>query len=145
MKLYLFIAGMLLGQIGYCCSCYPFEKKMDDSQIERYDLIFKGEVQKVYGKGHEIAILFKVETYYKGEQIVDTVEIISPAESSACGIYPHAGEQWLIFAYSSDKTFHTNRCARTMNMSGDINDYDKERLNSQLAFLENKRKAKTQK
>ncbi|WP_462252967.1 hypothetical protein [Ferruginibacter sp.] len=139
MKLYLLFLVLLFCQKGNCCSCiHP--GNIDEKQFNKYDLIFKGKVEKIYEKAFERIIFLKVEAYYKGKQISKISKIISPAQSGQCGIFPKIGEHWLMFAYSSGKTFNTNLCTRTKNMNPKAWDYDKDGLENDLKFLKKKRK-----
>ena len=139
MKLYLLFLILLFCQKGNCCLCiHP--GNIDEKQFHQYNLIFKGKVERIYEKGFERIILLKIKAYYKGKQTSKTIKIISPDQSGTCGIFPKIGEHWLIFAYSSGKTFNTNLCTRTKNMNSKAWDYDKDGLKNDLKFLENKRK-----
>lgn len=139
MKLSLLIFSLLFTQLVYCCSCDPLEK-INDAQFNQYNIIFKGTVIKIQETTFEKIISFKVATYYKGQKKTDTIRIISPKQSGECGIFPKSGEQWLIFAYSSENKIRTNLCTRTKNMNARASDLDKETLKNDLDFLDSKLK-----
>lgn len=137
MKQSLLILGILIAQIGFCCSCQPLSK-IDDQQYDKYDLIVSGTILKITDKGYERTVLIKVDTYYKGTQSQKTIKIMSPSKEGVCAISPKVGEHWLIYAAASGKIFSTNLCTRTMTMNPKAWDYKKDNLREDLEFLEKK-------
>lgn len=127
--------------IGNCCSCVALGK-IDDKQYEEYSVILKGKITKVTENKSERIITIRVDKYFKGDQTKEVIEINTPKGSGMCGIFPNVGEDWLIFAYSSGEKFNTSLCTRTKTMNPKGWGYNKEVLDEDLRFLEDKTKKK---
>lgn len=128
----------MVSHIGNWCSCISLGK-IDEEQYNQYDIILKCTVLKITDGEWDKAIRVKVDAYYKGDSKKDTIDIISPVSSGMCGIFPLAGETWLIFANKENGKFRTHLCTRTKTMNPNAWDYNKDELEDDLKFLEAKR------
>jgi len=118
------------------CSCIPLGP-INDKQYEEYDLIAKGKIVKVSVKAWTRTIYLNVKTYYKGKK-QSQIKIITPSTEGMCGIGPHVGEDWLIFAYNENKSYRTELCTRTKNLNPKAWDYNKDEIDNDIKFLEEK-------
>src|SRR5215203_1038523 len=132
-----FLYFLLLQNTDFC-SCTPLGP-IDDKQYNEYGLIIKGKVVKVTEEKFERAIYLSIDACYKGTKTKPLVKVISPSESGMCGIFPKKDENWLMFAYTDGKSYHTNLGTRTKNMNSKAWDYNKEELIADLKFLEAKK------
>jgi hypothetical protein len=124
---------------GICCSCLPLAG-ITEADYNSYQLILKGKVTQVIESNFERILEIKVAFYYKGSLKTDTVRISTPLEEGMCGINPGVGDNWLIFAYADRYYYRTNLCTRTRNMNPDSWNFDKDELQQDLEFLEDKLK-----
>ena len=119
------------------CSCIPLPQ-IDDKQYEEYDLIVKGKVIKVLNGKWTKSIYLNVKTYYKGGNKQSQIKIIMSSTEGMCGISSQVGEDWLIFAYTENKSYRTNICTRTKNLNPKAWDYNKDEIDNDIKFLEEK-------
>jgi hypothetical protein len=126
---------------GFSCSCASLGK-INEEQFKSYDLIVKGQIEKVE-KGEWIRTIYvRIEQQYKGVIKSELVIIYTPSESGMCGIFPKVGETWLIFAQKDENSYSTILCTRTKNMNPEAWNYDKDEIDSDIKYLENKIKKK---
>jgi hypothetical protein len=135
---HLFITTLIISIVGNWCDCEPYGK-INNEQYNSYDVIFKGRVIGIKEGRFEKTINLKVETFYKGKQNSNTIKIVTPVSQGECGIFPKPKENWLVFACFSGTKVETTLCTRTKTMNPSALDYDKDRLEDDLKFLEAKR------
>jgi hypothetical protein len=141
MKNILLILFALINLEGLCCSCMD-PGKINDEQYNSYDLIVKGEIEKIEDGEWTRIIYIRIEKNYKGSLDSKLVEISSPSQSGMCGIFPEIGENWLIYANNSNGTYSTGLCTRTKRLNDDAWNYNKEEIESDLTYLERRLKQK---
>ena len=127
--------GLFIQKPNCSCSLLP---PIDDKQYEEYDLIAKGKVVKVSVKNWARTIYLNVKTYYKGGNKQSQIKIITSSTEGMCGIGPHVGEDWLIFAYTENKYYRTDICTKTKNLNPKAWVYNKEEIDNDIKFLEDK-------
>lgn len=133
MIFFLMLLYLLPSKANYCSCIEP--SPIDDRQYNEYGLIAKGKIVKVTMDAFSESIYLSVDTCFKGGATQKTIEITSPASEGMCGIFPQAGEHWLIFAYADGKHYRTNLCTRTKNMNPKSWNYQEETLADDLRFL----------
>lgn len=119
------------------CSCIPLGQ-INDKQYEEYDLIAKGKIVKVWVKDWTRTIYLNVIIYYKGGNKQSQIKIITSSTDGMYGIGSHVGEDWLIFAYTENKSYRTDICTRTKNLNPKAWDYNKDEIDNDIKFLEEK-------
>jgi hypothetical protein len=134
MKHFLLSSLLFLSQAAYSCTCLPLGT-IDKVQYNSYNLIVKGKITNVVDKDFVRFIYIRVDTYFKGKRKARIIIIESPSQSGMCSIFPKIGEQWLIFARKKDNVFYTNLCTRTINLNPKAWNYNKEKIDADLSFL----------
>lgn len=129
------ILFLLLSLEGMCCSCIN-QGEINIEQYNSYSLIIKGQIEKIEEGEWSHSIYVRIERSYKGNFKGELVQITSPSQSGRCGIFPKVGETWLMYAKISDNGYSTNLCTRTKTVNQDAWNYNKEEIESDIAFLE---------
>lgn len=137
MRISLILFILLLSSTAYCCSCIPIGE-IDDQQYNKYDGIFAGKVILIKKKLWVKEITFEIQIRFKGIQKTSKITITTSAEESTCGISPKVGEEWLIFAYRETEGFQTSLCTRTKSMNKKAWNYNKEELQQDIEYLNQK-------
>ena len=137
MHFYLFLLLSVISNPGEktFCSCAP-TVAINNEEIDDYDLIFRGVIQKLDTVNQQRQISFKLKKLYKGDLKTETVRLLTSLDLSMCGLNIGTKGEWLLFAYEKNNEYWTNSCTR----SGDIDSYResvKERIKDDLVFLEN--------
>ena len=83
-------------------------------------------------------ITFEIQIRFKGIQKSSKIKITTSDQESTCGISPKLGEEWLIFANREKEGFQTNLCTRTKSMNKKAWDYNKEELQQDIEYLNQK-------
>lgn len=96
-------------------------------------VVTTGDTSEMYFKWWDdpIAVVrIKVDKIYKGQQVSDTLTILTPPNSAACGYYFQVGQKYIVYATTLDYmlgtarlkrrtfdsiTFWTHQCTRTQN------------------------------
>ncbi|MBL4752216.1 MAG: hypothetical protein JKY52_01265 [Flavobacteriales bacterium] len=141
MKNTLLILLALISLEGFCCSCIGFGE-INEEQYNSYDLIVKGQIEKIEEGAWTRTIYVRIEKEYKGNVKSELVLITSPSQSGICGIFPKTGETWLMYANKSENTYSTDLCTRTKSLNPKAWNYNKEEIESDLVFLEKRLKQK---
>ena len=135
MKIIILLLSLSYTLIGSCCTCVN-QGEINDEQYNSYDLIVKGQIEKIEEDGWSKTIHIRIETLYKGQHDNKLLKIQTPSQSGMCGIFPKVGENWLMFTYKNEKGFTTSLCTRTKNMNRNGWDYNRKELKSDVKFLE---------
>jgi hypothetical protein len=141
MKNILLILLTLISFKGLCCSCINFGE-INDKVYNSYDIIVKGQIEKVEEGELSRTIYIRIEKEYKGNIKSELISITSPSQSGMCGIFPKIGEVWLMYASKSESIYFTDMCTRTKNMNQNAWNYNKEEIESDLIYLEKRLKQK---
>ena len=126
-RLLLFAANILLLPLApwpvLSCSCEPPGSPLEELAL--YDAVFAGQVVEIVEKiedPEDLTISFELSAVWKGELGMD-VSIGTRLWSAGCGYHFELGEQYLVYAYSSeDGTLRTGICSRTMLLAAAAND-----------------------
>lgn len=137
MRIFLTLFILLFLNTAYCCSCEPLGK-IDDQQYNKYDLIFIGKVVSIKKKLGMKEVAFESQTKFKGVHSSSKIIIMTSAYESECGILPKIGDEWLVFSYFDKDRFKTNLCTRTKSMNKKAWNYNKEELQQDIEYLNQK-------
>lgn len=137
MRIFLILFILFFSKAAYCCSCEPLGK-IDDQQYNKYDAIFTGKVISIQKKQWMKEITVEIQIRFKGTLKFSKITITTSAQEGTCGISPKMGEEWLIFAYREREGFQTNLCTRTKNMNKKAWNYNKEELQQDIEYLNQK-------
>lgn len=130
-NLLVFIIGLsVLGfDMAFACSC------ADETLVEAYHTsspIFKGRVVSITAvgaalgedEGTQVAVVFAVDTVYKGQGIQAQTTVITASEESSCGIPFAVGEGYLIYGYRYQDKIISEMCSRTTLLGSEEADED---------------------
>ncbi|WP_026934257.1 hypothetical protein [Christiangramia echinicola] len=120
------------------CTCSE-SKEITQEDIEDYDLILHGIVQKIETVEHQKLITLNIKTLYKGNLENNIVTISTPADLAMCGLNIGTGTEWLLFAFDENGEYSTNSCTRSGDLDSYI-DWIKDRVEKDIVFLENLKK-----
>lgn len=117
------------------CSCRQ-QVEITQEDIEDYDLILRGIVQKIDTVDHKKMITFQMKELYKGSTQNELVTVSTPLDLSLCGLNIGIEGEWLLFAYKRNGGYSTNSCSRSGMIDSSVH-HIKERVKLDLNFLEN--------
>ena len=103
--------------------------------IEDFDLIFRGSVQKIDTVDHQKLISFKIKKLYKGKYKNELVTVSTPLDLSMCGLNIGIDGEWLLFAFETNGEYSTNSCTRSGDKKSYL-DWIRERVKKDIVFLE---------
>ncbi|HUG97189.1 MAG TPA: hypothetical protein VMJ94_06575, partial [Nitrososphaera sp.] len=97
---------------AFACSCIPPRPKQE--AFEASAAVFSGDVARIDADQFGMMAVFHVDTAWKGIS-KDTVKVLTPAQSSACGYQFEEGKSYIVYAYggNEDLSLKTSICGRT--------------------------------
>lgn len=111
------VAGFFLTYYGsaepaFACSCAP--PKLIQEAFESSAAVFSGKVASIEGDQFGRTAIFQVDTAWKGVS-KDTVQVLTAAQSSACGYGFEKGMSYIVYAHSGDEdsSLKANKCGTT--------------------------------
>ncbi len=116
---------------GQACTCMSIAK-LSKEDLAGAGTIFTGEAISVETDNYEKHILFVVQKAFLNTHENDTIEILTPVDSGACGLPVVEGEQWYIFIKKADGN-HTNMCGRNINLTR--KHYSTRKFGAQASYL----------
>lgn len=107
----------------YACSCVV--PGTAEVELEESAAVFSGEVVAVKDSKKEslqisaepYAVTFKVDNWWKGEDLTKEVTVYTPKSSASCGFEFALGEKYLVYADGDDGKLVVFLCSRTALLS----------------------------
>ncbi|WP_129676899.1 hypothetical protein [Candidatus Chloroploca sp. Khr17] len=96
--------------VAYACSCVPVPPPRQ--AFEEATAVFSGRVVSIVNDEEELLVTVALERRWKSE-LEGQVTLTTPGSSAACGFPFEEGEQYLIYAQTTDGQLTTDLCSRT--------------------------------
>ena len=126
--LLLFVLFALPTDQAYACSCMMPAPPLE--AMANSDAVFAGKVVRIdtqegaiTSSADPIKITFEVSRVWKGEQN-SAIALATARDSASCGYPFMVGEEYLVYANSSETGLTTGLCSRTMPLSTAGEDLD---------------------
>jgi hypothetical protein len=110
----------------FACSCAPPPPPAE--ALEQATAVFAGTVTNIDIPGgtiistaDPIAVTFQVETVWKGP-VEPTLLVTTARDSASCGYHFDLNQNYLVYAYGSERSLETNLCSRTTRLSPILED-----------------------
>jgi hypothetical protein len=119
----LFLFGLMASapQQAFACSCIPPRPPLE--AMADSDAVFAGKVVRIEEEGgamissaDPVKVVFEVSQVWKGEEDA-AIALATARDSASCGYDFMVGEEYLVYAYSSEAGLSTGLCTRTMQLA----------------------------
>ena len=119
----LFLFGLMAStpDQAFACSCIPPRPPLES--MADSDAVFVGKVVRIEEEGgamissaDPVKVVFEVSKVWKGEENA-AISLATARDSASCGYDFMAGEEYLVYANSSETGLTTGLCNRTMQLA----------------------------
>lgn len=124
--LLLFVLLLSTTDQAFACSCMMPAPPLE--AMANSDAVFAGKVVRIDGQegamissADPIKVVFEVSRVWKGEQNA-AISLATARDSASCGFPFMVGEEYLVYANSSETGLTTGLCSRTMQLSAAADD-----------------------
>ncbi len=108
-------------QQAYACSCIPPSPPLESMATS--DAVFSGKVTRIEAEeapimssADPVKVVFEVSRVWKGAED-GAIALSTARDSASCGYDFVAGQEYLVYAHSSESGLTTGLCTRTMPLS----------------------------